>query len=209
MLVDRNMKFDHAIFPSVGSLAVPQVIYALGQGWATAGTRAKLGTRALKFGTRANPRKWNPSVFQIMKFVTYKSEYYVKKLRVHFVILICQVFIINFNLSGAFGAEWLQTICCDAATSRVQSLSKFFRSERISHLAVFLCTLSSRPPQTFAAFSLKCRRTFSWSLELPFFSDQSPRTQDMALRIWWWNNRFFWDSLRSPNGYDIMANGHL
>ena len=32
----------------------------LEQGWATAGTRAELGTRARKFGTRANPRKRNP-----------------------------------------------------------------------------------------------------------------------------------------------------
>ena len=66
-------------------------------------------------------------------FVTYKSEYYEKKLRVHFVILIFQVFIIDFNLSGAFAAEWLLTMYCDATTSRVHSLGKFFRSERIVH----------------------------------------------------------------------------
>ena len=40
---------------------------SLGQGWATAGTRAELGTQAGKCGTRANPRKRDPLVAVLSK----------------------------------------------------------------------------------------------------------------------------------------------
>ena len=40
--------------------AVNLIEVRLGQGWATAGTRAELGTRALLSGTRARTRKRDP-----------------------------------------------------------------------------------------------------------------------------------------------------
>ena len=63
----------------------------------------------------------NPSVFQIIKFVTYNSECYVEKLLVHF---------------DVFWSRMAETIYGDAESARVHSLGKFFRSERISHSSV-------------------------------------------------------------------------
>ena len=52
--------FDKLILYGPTSHTVLLPYFLLDQGWATAGTRAELGTRARKFGTQANLRKRDP-----------------------------------------------------------------------------------------------------------------------------------------------------
>ena len=62
---------------------------SLGQGWATPGTRAELGTQALLSGTWSRPQKQDPPPLQIKKLITYKSQYYLMKHGVCFFIFVC------------------------------------------------------------------------------------------------------------------------
>ena len=52
-----TQRFDALCQNKTANVPVP---YVLDQGWATPGTRAELGTRALLFGTRARTRKRDP-----------------------------------------------------------------------------------------------------------------------------------------------------